>query len=95
MYMTNDILNKDNWDVVRTGKHSSKLIWRNDGVFGGVKVDSNASIDYECPRGHTFKTANPIIIAVEDEPDYNSGPICSYCYVDWFQLNLNARESSP
>ena len=51
--------------------------------------------EYECPRGHTFKTSTPIIIAVDDDPNYNSGPICSYCYVDWFKLNLNAKESSP
>ena len=97
MYMTNDILNGGTWDVVKTGKHSSKLAWHrhDDGMFGGVKKQSSTSIDYECPRGHKFQTANPIIIAVEDEPEYNSGPICSYCYVDWFKLNLNAKESSP
>lgn len=49
---------------------------------------------YECPRGHKFTTTNPIIIAVDDEPEYNSGPICSYCYVDWFKLNLNAKEET-
>ena len=95
MYMTNDILNKGNWDIVKTGKYSSKLTWHSDGVFGGVKVQTNGPVDYECPRGHKFQTANPIIIAVEDDLEYNSGPICSYCYVDWFKLNLNAKESSP
>ena len=47
---------------------------------------------YTCPRGHTFITDSPIIIAVEDDPDYNSGPICGYCYVDWFKVNINAEE---
>ena len=49
---------------------------------------------YECPRGHKFTSTNPIIIAVEGDPDYNSGPICGYCYVDWFKVNLNAKEYS-
>jgi hypothetical protein len=47
---------------------------------------------YSCPRGHTFKTNNPIIIAVDGDTEYNSGPICGYCYVDWFKVNLNANE---
>jgi len=33
-----------------------------------------------------------MIIAVDDDPDYNSGVICPYCYVDWFKLNMNAEE---
>jgi len=47
---------------------------------------------YTCPRGHTFITDSPIVIAVEDDPEYNSGPICGYCYVDWFRANINAEE---
>ena len=47
---------------------------------------------YICPRGHTFETDSPIVIVVEDNPEYNSGPICDYCYVDWFKANLNAEE---
>ena len=47
---------------------------------------------FACPRGHKFKTSNPIIIAVDDNPEYNSGPVCPYCYVDWFSLNVNADE---
>ncbi len=49
---------------------------------------------YQCPRGHTFKTDAPIIIAVEDDPDYNSGVICPYCYVNWFKLNVSAESSA-
>jgi len=48
---------------------------------------------YCCPRGHIFYTDSPIVIAVEDNPEYNSGPICTYCYVDWFKSNINAEES--
>ena len=48
--------------------------------------------EYTCPRGHKFVTDSPIIIAVEDDPDYNSGPICGYCYVNWFKQNMNAEE---
>jgi len=48
--------------------------------------------DYRCPKGHRFSTSNPIVIAVEDDPDYNSGSICPYCYVDWFKVNVNAEE---
>jgi hypothetical protein len=47
---------------------------------------------YSCPRGHTFETNNPIVIAVDGDTNYNSGPICGYCYVDWFKVNLNANE---
>ena len=49
-------------------------------------------IEYTCPRGHTFKTDTPMIVEVPDEPEYNSGIVCPYCYVDWFQLNVNAEE---
>ena len=49
---------------------------------------------YECPTGHTFKTDTPIVIAGDGDPDYNSGPICGYCYVDWFKVNLNAAENN-
>ena len=49
--------------------------------------------NYRCPKGHTFSTSNPIVIAVEDDPEYNSGPICTYCYVDWFKVNVNAEEA--
>ena len=93
MYMTNDVLNKDNWEVVRTGKHSSKLAWKDDGIFGNVEpMEDTINKTYSCPRGHTFKTNNPIVIAVDGDNDYNTGPICGYCYVDWFKLNLNANE---
>ena len=47
---------------------------------------------YACPRGHTFVTASPIIVSVDDDPEYNTGPVCGYCYVDWFKVNLNATE---
>ena len=47
---------------------------------------------YHCPRGHTFSTDSPMIIAVDNDPEYNSGIICHYCYVDWFRLNVNAEE---
>lgn len=76
------------WEVVRTGKHSSVLT-----KYGDREI-AESSKGYECPRGHRFKTTNPIIIAVDDDPNYNSGPICSYCYVDWFKLNLNATEET-
>jgi hypothetical protein len=49
--------------------------------------------EYTCPRGHTFITQSPLIIAVEDNPDYNSGPICGYCLVDWHRNNVNAETS--
>jgi len=47
---------------------------------------------YRCPRGHTFSTDAPMIIAVDDDPEYNSGVICPYCYVDLFKFNMNAEE---
>ena len=55
--------------------------------------DENGTIkDYRCPKGHRFSTSNPIVIAVEGDPEYNSGPVCAYCYVDWFKVNVNAEE---
>jgi len=47
---------------------------------------------YHCPKGHRFETSSPIIIAVDTDPEYNSGPVCLYCYVDWFKVNVNAEE---
>jgi len=47
---------------------------------------------YSCPRGHTFETDAAIIVAVDNDPEYNSGPVCSYCYVDWFKAHVNADE---
>ena len=48
---------------------------------------------YVCPRGHTFQSKNPLVIAVESNPEYNSGPICGYCLVDWHRNNVNAEFS--
>ena len=59
------------------------------------KSEDKEARRYKCPKGHTFVTSNPIIIAVDDDPDYNSGPVCSYCYVDWFKVNVNADEDIP
>ena len=93
--MTNEILKETkDWKLVKTGEHSSEFVWKDDGIFGNVQSTSESSKKYECPRGHKFTTTNPIIIAVDDDPNYNSGPICSYCYVDWFKLNLNATEET-
>ena len=79
----NNVLNDNNhyWRVVRPNKYA-----RQD------KVEDMASKKYTCPRGHSFKTNNPIVIAVDGDTEYNSGPICGYCYVDWFKVNLNANE---
>tara|TARA_Y100000310_G_scaffold35095_1_gene33214 strand:- start:293 stop:571 length:279 start_codon:yes stop_codon:yes gene_type:complete len=86
------------WDIEKTSKHSSRLIWKDDGVFGNVtrieQIDDSVTKTYSCPRGHTFKTNNPIVIAVDGDNEYNSGPICGYCYVNWFKVNLNASEES-
>ena len=56
-----------------------------------MEADSG-SRNYRCPKGHKFTTSSPIIIAVDNDPEYNSGPVCSYCYVDWFKVNVNAEE---
>ena len=56
------------------------------------QTEGGSTKEYACPRGHTFKTASPIVVAVDEDPEYNTGPICSYCYVDWFKANLNANE---
>ena len=49
---------------------------------------------YQCPRGHKFETNAPIIIAVDNDPEYNSGVVCPYCYVNWFRLNVSAEVST-
>ena len=85
MYITNEVLKK--WYSKRTGKHSSKLIRTEE------NIEESITKIFTCPRGHTFKTNNPIIIAVDGDSEYNSGPICGYCYVDWFKVNLNANEA--
>ena len=56
------------------------------------QIEEGIQKAYTCPRGHTFKTSSPIVVAVDEDPEYNTGPICSYCYVDWFKANLNANE---
>ena len=56
------------------------------------QTEGGSTKEYACPRGHTFKTTSPIVVAVDEDPEYNTGPICSYCYVDWFKANLNANE---
>ena len=64
------------------------------GFLSGIVDVLEGAIEkaYTCPRGHAFKTASPIVVAVDEDPEYNTGPICSYCYVDWFKANLNANE---
>ena len=59
-----------------------------------IEEDGSGAMDYRCPRGHTFQSKNPLVIAVESNPDYNSGPICSYCLVDWHRNNVNAEIAS-
>ena len=49
---------------------------------------------YTCPKGHHFETDTPIIIAVDTDPEYNSGVVCPYCYVNWFRLNVSAEAST-
>ena len=55
------------------------------------RVEGETVRAYSCPRGHNFSTANPLIIAVENEPEYNTGPLCTYCLVDWHKRNVNAE----
>ena len=73
--------------IIRRGHFGPNL-----GSSSGQCIDNNDTKDYTCPRGHTFKSKSPIIVAVDEDPEYNTGPICSYCYVDWFKANLNAHE---
>ena len=90
----------DNWHLVQTGEHSSELVWKDDGIFGNAEPiklgfipnEQSTKKHFQCPRGHSFATSSPIVIAVDEDPEFNSGPICSYCYVNWFRANLNATE---
>ena len=54
-------------------------------------VENAEPRESRCPRGHVFQTKNPLVIAVESNPEYNSGPICGYCLVDWHRNNVNAE----
>jgi len=97
---------KRSLDRVRTEHaHPCCKIWKGtDGIirqghFGpstgstsGQYIDEENMKEYTCPRGHTFKSKSPIVVAVDEDPDYNTGPICGYCYVDWFKANVNANE---
>jgi len=99
---------KNKWQIRRKRMHRHPCCegkgrvynYENDGIFGNVqRIEQTEGATepkqiYECPRGHRFKTNNPIVIAVDGDSEYNSGPICGYCYVDWFKLNLNASEES-
>ena len=48
---------------------------------------------FKCPRGHIYEAPEPFII---DPPDMaiNSGPVCVYCFANWFHVNLGAEELS-
>jgi len=56
-----------------------------------VSEEDTTEQEYWCHRGHKFQSSSPLIIAVEGNPDYNSGPLCSYCLVDWHRNNVNAE----
>lgn len=56
------------------------------------KINDEPRKKYSCPRGHVFITSSPVTVAVDEDPEYNTGPVCSYCYVDWFKANVNADE---
>tara|TARA_Y100000310_G_scaffold336618_1_gene421659 strand:+ start:523 stop:792 length:270 start_codon:yes stop_codon:yes gene_type:complete len=78
------------FEKVRTEYRGSK---RPQGGFSfGLSEPDSREKKFSCPRGHTFTTDSPIVIAVAEEPEYNTGPICSYCYVNWFKANVNASE---
>ena len=86
MYIYNNVFNKMNterekWETIRTSKYGSKLV-----------SEDTKKKEYGCPRGHRFATTTPIVIAVDDDPEYNSGVVCPYCYVDWFKVTVNAEE---
>ena len=88
-------------NVDPTSKYYGKLLeWKDDGIFenaepiklGFVPNEQSTKKHFQCPRGHSFATSSPIVIAVDEDPEFNSGPICSYCYVVWFKSNVNAVE---
>ena len=74
-------------------RHFNPMLGLVSGTIDALsQIEEGVQKAYACPRGHTFKTSSPIIVAVDDDPEYNTGPICGYCYVDWFKANLNANE---
>ena len=83
--------NKD-WDDIQAMLVSGGY----DPSFGmpPKQIESGVTQSYYCPRGHTFDTANPLIIAVENDTEYNTGPICVYCLVDWHRRNVNAEQKT-
>ena len=46
---------------------------------------------FKCPRGHEYEAPEAFIITTPDLA-CNSGPVCIYCYVNWFSVNLGAEE---
>ena len=89
--------------IIHLGNHKPpRFAWAESGsvvtsnvssvATGATEPVSEETKTYMCPRGHTFSTSSPVVVAVDNDPDYNTGPICGYCYVDWFKVNLNADE---
>ena len=62
-------------------------------TIGAAESVTEPAKNYVCPRGHSFSTNAPIVVAVDNDPDYNTGPICGYCLVDWHRNNVNAETS--
>ena len=74
-------------------RHFNPMLGSLSGIIDAPSpIDDGIVKQYTCPRGHMFTTSSPIIVAVDEDPEYNTGPICGYCYVDWFKANLNANE---
>ena len=65
-----------------------------EGVPEEIQSGEDISLStYKCPRGHVYEAPVPFIIATPDLA-VTSGPVCVYCFANWFHVNLGVEELS-
>lgn len=44
---------------------------------------------YKCRRDHKFQSAQPFVMGMRD---YNTGPMCPFCHIDWMRAMFGVEE---
>ena len=93
LYLSNDsphitVIDAETNLVVETADvpEFTKWTWNDDNNYFDGK---NVWLGMKYPEGD-----DAVVIALDVDTDYNSVHICGYCYVDWFKVNLNAKEEN-
>lgn len=47
---------------------------------------------FTCPNGHSWAANARFEVFVTEKPDYRTGPLCPYCYVDFMKKACPAKE---